>query len=510
VRRLPSSAADAASIAALLLLSGLGSLWLGQDVSGDLRLYHFYLGFSWWEGRLGEDIAPGGQATFFNPLLDALHYAGMAHLPARLYAFLMGALHGLAPVLVYLLMRRAAAAPRRAALAAALLAGLGPDAVMLLGSSSGDALAAIPLLAALVLLADRDGASAGRALAAGALAGLAAGLKLTMVPYGAALGLAMLIVAGDRRVARGAAYAAGCVAGFLAVAASWGLQLWRLLGNPLFPFANQLFRSPYLEEAWIRDGRWQAQGVAGYLSPPFDLAFGVSGHVQEFPFREARFAVIAVLALAWLGRAALARRRGRPRPAGAPAERLVLAFFGLAFLAWLTLFYYYRYMLSLELLAPAVLYLVLGRALGVPEHRRAALYLAAAAAIVLWSRYEPRVWGRGPYRDGGFAVRVPALGQQAGALVFMKETHASFVIPYFPRDARFVNLEHRGLGRFDALIASRLARHQGPLLFLRRPGERVSLRAWGLEPPHDCEPLPTGVTRFQLCRITRTDDAVPR
>src|SRR5687767_8053210 len=75
---LRSSAADAAALAVLLLLSGLGSLWLGQDVSGDLRRYHYYLGFSLWEGRLGEDIAPGAQGTFFNPVLDALHYAGMA------------------------------------------------------------------------------------------------------------------------------------------------------------------------------------------------------------------------------------------------------------------------------------------------------------------------------------------------------------------------------------------------------------------------------------------------
>ena len=115
------------------------------------------------------------------------------------------------------------------------------------------------------------------------------GLKLTMAPALVALGsLVALGVARTQITLRAAlAFLAGAVLGYLAVAGYWCWQLWERFGNPIFPFANQIFRSPYLPAEAIRDSRWVAEESLDYLSPPFDMALGMTERLQEIPFRDA-------------------------------------------------------------------------------------------------------------------------------------------------------------------------------------------------------------------------------
>src|SRR6185295_1718254 len=191
-RRLRLGRVDAALAALAMTLSGIGSLWLGQDLSFDLLSYHFYNGYAFATGRLDRDIAPTGWHTYISPALDALSYLGMAWLPPRGFGFVFGALHGLNVVLVYLLALACLAGaerPRLVAGCAALVAALGPSAVSLLGTTAGNNLVSIPVLAGLVVLAWplRDGRSprepgawtGGRLFLAAALAGVASGLRLT-------------------------------------------------------------------------------------------------------------------------------------------------------------------------------------------------------------------------------------------------------------------------------------------------------------------------------------------
>ena len=79
---------------------------LGQDANTDLHRYRFYIGHAFVHGRLDSDLVPAGLGTFLNPTLDAFHYLGIAHLPPRVLGFLLGALQGLNPALVFLLARR--------------------------------------------------------------------------------------------------------------------------------------------------------------------------------------------------------------------------------------------------------------------------------------------------------------------------------------------------------------------------------------------------------------------
>ncbi len=376
-------------VALLIIGSGVGSLVLGQDINTDLCRYHFYNGYAFVHGRFDTDLVPAALGTFLNPTLDSLHYLGIAHLPPRLFGFLLGALQGLNPALVFLLARRLLEGPGSGTLAVlvGVLAATGPTAHSSLGTTMGDTTVSIPLLASLLVVLGGRGTPDERAgtpawLGAGFLAGASMGLKLTMGPYLVALGaLVVLMVLGRQaRVGAGFAFLAGTVLGFVAFGGTWCWRLWERFGNPLFPFVNQVFRSPYLPAEAIRDTRFVARGPLDLLTTPWAMALGETSRLQEIPFRDARFLLVLVAAVGWLSLRWLGRRTPLP-----PGQRNLLAFVLMAYAAWLAVFYYYRYAATLEFLAPLAL-VILVQAL-LPRVGRPLLFAAGAYLLAVLERW---------------------------------------------------------------------------------------------------------------------------
>ena len=377
------------------LLSGVLSLRLGADFNYDLRHYHFYNGYALVHGRFDQDLAPAGLQSFFNPLQDGLYYLGIQHLPPRVFGFLLGALHGLNVVLVHRIARRVLTADsqgRALALLAAVLAGIGSNALSLVGTTTGDLLVILPLLLALLLLCSDPP----RILAAGLAAGVAAGLKLTMLVPGVALAVALL--AADRAPRAGPPrFALGSVVGFLATGGFWCARLLERFANPVFPFLNRLFRSPFFSPEAVFEPRFVARHWWEPLSLPLDMAMGWTSGLQEIRFREPRFLLAFLALLGWL--LVRARRRGRPAPTLGPPARLLLAFWLAAWVLWAYGLHYYRYAAALELLAPVVVF-VLRR--GTPWERPLAI---AALVIVSVLASRPVSWGRVPWSDDWFGRR---------------------------------------------------------------------------------------------------------
>lgn len=536
---------DAAVVALALTVSGGVSVWLGQDLNFDLLSYHYYNGYALVEGRLDQDIAPAEWHTYINPVMDAFYYVAMVGLPPRAFGFLMGAVHGLNVVLLYLVTLAVLAPlePRRArgaALLTALVGGVGPSAVSLLGTTMGNNLLSIPVLGSLLLLLwpTPEGRSplealpwsSRRLLWAAALCGVSSGLRLTAVADHLAL-LAVLIGFSawkcPRRVAlRTTAWlAAGSALGFLSVSGVWSAKLLARFGNPLFPFANQVFRSPFFDTEFLRDRRWVARGAWDYLSPPLDIALGRMDRLQEIGGRDARFLVLFVALLAVVVVAAARRARSGAGIGMTAAERFVVLYWLVAYGLWAATFYYYRYMITLELLAPLVL-VVLVRAVA-SQKAFVPILLAASLGLCAWVR--PGSWGRGDWQENWFGLELPALARQPGAMVLLLGGPITFAIPDFPADARFTHLtairERGGTVLFDQMIARALEAHRGPLLLLssfrvdkdaqdprrRRPrwaynpeedaGPKVA--SFGLELTDRCADTRTRRLRLYVCEVDR-------
>ncbi len=498
-------ALDGAVFAAAIVGSGLLALRLGMDANFDQLQYHLYLGWSLLAGRLEKDIAPAGLGSYFNPLLQVPSYLGLRYLPPRLFSFLLAAVQGTNAFLVYRLSRLVLrGVPREPLLSvlAGFVAACGPSAVSLLGTTFGDNLPSLLFLGALILLcraADGEQDGSGRLLLAGLLGGLAAGLKLTYLAFALALAAGALVVARRRGVRPLLAFAAGGIAGTLVSGGYWGLKLWRRFHNPVFPFANRLFGSPYVEPRQLGDPVWAARGWMDLVTPPVDLALGRTGpdtgRLQEIAARDLRQLVFFLLLAALL--AGLIRRR---RPVDVPRAAAVVVTVWLAgYATWVSTFHYYRYFVAGELLAPAAI-LALLRFL--PLRRLTPVWVALAGLLLLTARTAS--WGRLQWGDRPLRVQVPLSPAGPPAAVLVASAETSFVLPFFPERARFFGLIAT-TPMLDREIQRELARNPGPTYLLTRQGlAPPGLERFGLVPGEPCAVFKTQMRgRLLLCPLER-------
>ena len=165
-------------------------------------------------------------------------------------------------------------------------------------------------------------------MAAGFIAGLASGLKLTAATYALAMCVALLfrrpLLPGLLAGAREALWFAIAVLGGLAVSIGWWCwTLWSQFANPVFPYLNQWFRSPWWDAWPVLARAFGPFTLGGWLTFPYDLWWPKPFFVAEVEYRDARVPALYTLALV-AGAVSLltflaskaARRRARLAPRG--------------------------------------------------------------------------------------------------------------------------------------------------------------------------------------------------
>ncbi len=499
--------AGLALLGVLLLLSGAASVLAGTDRNWDLQNYHVYAPHAWLQGRLFRDVGAGQIQGYFNPLMHLPWYGALRLLMdwPRVFAFLNGLPAGL---LAYLYLRIAhahaamlldGAAARLAAVGAAALLGLtGAAFVPGIGLSSADVWVAVPLMAAYGLIlraAIRRGVGEApdwRAMAlAGLLAGMATGLKLTSLPFAAALGIMLLLVLGLRAaLVAGAAMALG----FLLCWAPHAWTLWRETGNPTFPLNNAVFRSPDWLPRNFLDTRFLPRSALQGVFYPFWWLDHTSGMVSELRMRDWRMAIAFVAVL--LAIPPVARgEAGR----GTRAAWLLLGTCALSYAGWAALFGIYRYLVFLEVLASLAVLLALALLMA----RRAVPVVAATAAlgVLALSTTAWMNWGHG--RHGARIIEVPPLPVTRDALVVTTDGEPyGYLVAFLPPEATILGLrtnfmqpgEDHGLAR---RLRARLAAHDGPVWAIHAPGDAAgrdaALAGWGLQLAGECRVVATSL-----------------
>jgi hypothetical protein len=300
----------------------------------------------------------------------------------------------------------------------------------------------------------------------------------------------------------------------------------------VFPYFNEWFGSPWAGAASYRDPRFLPGGVVDALLFPFHFALAPR-RVAEVDFVDLRFGLL-YLALAVLPAAALARAvRGSqgpatPRPAGTDAgggggdnarlaDRFLLGFVVVAFVAWMVMFGIARYLVVAELLAPLATWSALRRlAPARPPGTSAALVLLTI--LVLSGR--PAEWDRRPWSADYFDVEPPRVDVPAGALVLMAGNEPSgYLVPFMPSTTRVLRIEGYFTGpsprpnAIDRMMSDIVGRHGGPVLMLfrsyERPRAEKAAAAYGLRPATSgCRELLPGIEPdrrhpFLLCGTDR-------
>ncbi len=386
------------------IVLGLSTLWLGQDISWDLRNYHYYNPFAFLTDRMGHDVAVAHVATYYNPLLYIPFYLAVTWLPPKAVGFILGFLPGLNVFLIYGITRQVVdlGHPSKTiwfCLGLSLTAMLGAINLAEIGTSYGDNILSLPVLAAMWLLVRfRQRLSAGLrsgwpiAAAAGLLAGSALGLKQPFAVYSVGLCLAFFGFNAPfrRRLLLAFVFGLGVLAGTALTSGFWLLEMWQRFQNPLFPYFNEYFKSPWGAIGSYRDERYIPKHLAMWLLFPFWFNFDPH-QVSEIAFRDLRFPLLYVLLLALPVSAFLRIRRkldGSDSHSGDLDGREMTRFFVIfmvgSFVLWMKLFAVYRYAVVCEFLAPLTIYLVLRAILRTPrEQVRVALAAMAFLLVTL-------------------------------------------------------------------------------------------------------------------------------
>jgi len=552
------------------LLYGVLSLAFGQDANWDLRNYHWYNAYAFLNGREGFDILPAQTPSFYNPIIDVPFYLLATHLPARLVGFLLGTVQGLNGIflflLAYALLRLENPLQRTITAIIIATAGLlGGGTLGEVGATFYDNVISLGIFGALLVVVTQmetltaSPAKTAFRLAAlgGFLMGCAAGLKQPALLYAAGLGLALFTLPTPWRRRFGIAFwfGMGGLAGIALFSGYWMVHLALAYGDPLFPYFNNIFHSPFAELKSYQDptfipGDWQHR-----LFLPLYFAFNPY-IVGEVPWRDFSVPLLFVILpvvfiMGWWREAVLYCNRRTPHPPAArksggslplpqgervkkqrwptslspcgrgwreapgegcptthevsplndlPTTRYLLAAMAISYVVWAKMFCIYRYLVPLEMLAPLALMLCMGWL--VREQRRA--WAAACVLLLLVQITVMRAdWGHVPWGERYMQIDMPPLVPDT--MLLMAGWHpigyaATAVPPSVPViriHSNFTTPDKPPI-RFTQIMHDRIAAHQGPLKILYLPVEekRVTdaLAAYGLAiEPGFCEEVHNGV-----------------
>jgi hypothetical protein len=497
----------------------------GPDQNWDLQGYHYFLGYSLFHWRFARDIAPAEIQSFFQPLPCALSYAAFTWLPFPLGTWVITALQVSAlPLLVLIggeIDRDLDNQTPGIAMVLALALGLAaPLWWCELGTSQfSSTTAPLVLLGLLYGLRGVTKVSSSQPadanfVVAGCLMGFAAGLKLTNAPYAVALlaALAMVLFPFKPRIAARCVVLCtlGMAMGF-APTSWWNVILYRQWGNPVFPYFNRIFKSPYFDPINWRDPRWQFHSIADFAR--FVIAAARPTHrTSEQPFADARMLIFMIFLIG--GGALWIIRYFRATKAPDSERRVVSAFiwfFCVSFAIWAMVFVYQRYLVPLELLFGIAIWILVADIFKNPV--RVAAVMAACVAVSLVTIKVPN-WGHkyvaNPPNYFGFRVSPKFSAEPADYLIYGEPI--TYLLPFFDPDSRFFGVGFSA--RIDQRIAHALAQdttRQVRILTLsgrtskalQKAGE-FGLRSTGRMP---CFHLTTDVGDYISCTVR---EAQPR
>ena len=520
-------------LAVSILALGAVAVLLGSDGNGDLRNYHYYGGWALLNKKVGFDIAPAQLQTYHHPLLDAVFYRVLRWLNVypRVFTFVWSIPQAIAVWMTFLVARRAfddlpygrtAMAPL-----AAVIGGTGAASLSVIGTSMSEAIPNLALFGAILLVLRADataragGGMAVRYAGAGLLAGAAAVLKLTTMPYligiGGAIVFMKLLEPGLPRLRALLALGAGVALSCAVLGGPWWFAVYRAFGNPLYPYYNALFHSPYFLPQNFFDNRFLPQTTREWLTYPLIWAFRPASRSSEPLVRDPRMLFEVLAALLLLAAAIATRLRHGPAAVGRIGALVWCAAFSLiAYAVWLKTFSILRYAATLELMSGILIIgvLALSTATIVPRLLWPRLVIGAGVAAALIAALVLPTWERHrPYRDRVVSADIPRL--PGDSTVFLLATfEGAFLAPFEPASVRFIGLNNnlvipgRTIG-LETLIAKAVADATGPLWSISDPGPlsepaSKSLAAFGLQRTDECRPVTSSIApAMTLCRVER-------
>ena len=513
---------------------------LGADINWDLLNYHFYNGFLFMHGRTISDSIATVQ-SYLTPYLEVIYYLLIMNLSPFMVNITIATIQSFGIFLVFVLsMMLLEKLELRIRIFCSFMISIsvifGPVFYSEIGGTMGDSLTAILIIASLILLikfideAQKDKTNFRFAIAflifSASLNGIASAIKLTNAVYavGISISLALIILLINKinfrkKIIYLSVFVIGILASFILAYLPVGYMLWENFKNPVFPYSNNVFHSPYVSPNPIVDSRWFPTDIWGYIIMPFLFIFrqvtwqpdATKWIGMEIPFRTVLFAFLAILMPIYLF---LESKRFFKYKKQINFKILFLAFFFLfSYLVWLKIFCYYRYIAALEMLAPLLVFLMFYKIFN--RFNKTYLFAIFVFGISLLS-LPLHNWGRiKPYPKYYFGVNKSTFTSYKSSLVILGDAPMGFLLPYFPEDDRFMGLPV-GIPATQAFMnkyLSTLKDWNGNIYYLtinNPPNPSIAtdlLRKYNLLLSYnDCSKIITNVFPVSICRLKKVDE----
>ncbi len=475
------------------MVFGYLAIQKGQDNNWDTRNYHYYNAYAIMEDRLEQDLNPAQIQSFLNPTIDLFNYTLNTKLSPYWAAFALGSVQGINASLIFvlfLLLFRSRTPLLRIGLAAiATAAGTYAPVMMgLIGTATNDITTSIfvilPIILILPIFQRLEGEQVhGRILfwlvSAGLILGIGIGLKLTLVVYGLGFILAIVLSSPVTKESYYRVFIIGVamVAGVLISRGWWMWYLWQMYESPLFPFYNAFFKSPYYPEINFADLRYLPKNLMDHILFPVYRVYKNGYTYQQHNHHDIRYLVIYILSLAWLmkfillNRASIAKGNTEDVDPRDRTYRFLILFFILSYIIWQLKFSIYRFTNPLELISPAVIFILLDKILRDPFHK---LVGFISSVLLIATMVNVSQWERLPFKSEFIQVQAPVLPHPANTMIVLASGRPwSYLIPAFPPEVRFVRVGGNFLKvdkptRYLERVKDAVKSHEGDIFLLSR------------------------------------------
>ena len=272
-------------------VGGCLSIFLGIDRSDDVRNYHIYNPYALLNNRISIDFMPASKESYFNPLLDVPYYLATKYLNdyPNLVTFLAGFSYALFLFMIYKITKfilKKYNSNLFTFISVVLAAGV-YSVISNTGALNHDVFIFDLVLIVLYLLLNNWEKYCPKLIFLGGfISGITLGLKYSSIMFIFSLVItSMIFYKQFKHPAKTLVfYIFGGFVGFMLVNGWWLYKLWTTFGNPMFPYFNWLFNSPYVMQDNIFSGSFQRHVPNEYykvLLYPFFFKFDYRLQVIE-------------------------------------------------------------------------------------------------------------------------------------------------------------------------------------------------------------------------------------
>ncbi|WP_419963642.1 DUF7024 domain-containing protein [Pantoea vagans] len=473
----------------------------GQDGNFDLLNYHFFTGYSYVNDRIG-DISPANIQTFTHPAVNSLAYFAFDKLlfPYSAWLILFVQLLSIPPLMLIaeeICLAMTGCKQSLEKTLSLILCSISPLWLSELGTSFFSSTTTPLVLWSLYLIIKKNENYILEGLIAGILMGLALGLKLTNAPFVIGSALAVITKAAFTDMTKMrflSSYVLGGVAGVI-LTSHWYWELWTIWGNPLFPFYNKIFQSPYFDLNNWRDTRWMFHNFKEYVRFITE-AVVITNKTSEVPFKDARLILVSLTPFIFL------IRLNKKIKA---SVLILLTFFYTSYLLWALLFAYQRYAIPLEIMYGLIIWVALNQIISNQKIKN--LTLIVITMFSLWHFNIPD-WGHippGKKINNPFSVKFSDKFENKPARYLVDGVTVSYVLKYLNPKSEFYGI--RFSRQVNELIKARLEKPSPlPTGIVTTESDIKNLpnilNQFGLKDKQlHCDNIQTSASRYIVCLV---------